>query len=171
MTLQDLIIKKESMGDSEQNREMLRSVMEFDLYADANDFLKKEVVRKGYKLSKTRLENLARAFRFSYQVFGRLLNRYLIKLEREANDTKPPRSDEAEYEREILKKVQAKCGTAILDNIKMEFKEPESRAERRQLAKEKKEYIGMLARAWFTHFVSACLGCAPDEHGDIPFKT
>lgn len=139
----------------QKTEKILRKAAEFDLYEDAKRFVADEMGEKGYRISKSRLENLSRAFRLSYDMFNKLLNNYLIRLQREAEETRGAREVNARRELDILKKIKAQCSLDILKGIPLGLEEPTSRAERKEQSKLKKEYTGELARAWFTHFVSA----------------
>lgn len=141
--------------NTQKAEEILRKAAEFDLYESAKRFVTDEMGEKGYRISKTRLENLSRAFRLSYDMFNRLLNNYLIRLQKEAEETRGAREINARRELDILKKIKAQCSLDILEGIPLGLEEPISRAERKEQSKLKKEYAGELAYAWFTHFVSA----------------
>jgi len=139
----------------QKTEKILRKAAEFDLYEDAKRFVANEMGKEGYRISKRRLKNLSRAFSLSYDMFNKLLNNYLIRLQREAEETRGAKEVNAKRKRDILKKIKAQCSLDILKGIPLGLEEPTSRAERKEQSKLKKEYTGELARAWFTHFVSA----------------
>ncbi len=156
---------KQEEKSSQEKEKTLREIMEFDLYSRANRFVKEKIVSeeegkmvsKGpqYRISKTRLENLSRAFRISYPAFNKLINNYITRLEREVIEASYIRAATAKRESEILKEIRTQCSPAIVEEDRLGFKETASRAERKVQAQQKEEYAGRLAHAWFTHFVSA----------------
>ena len=134
---------------------ILRQAIEFDLYESANRFVKNEIVKKGYRISMTRLNNLSRAFRISYVTFNKLLNNYLSRLQREMEEARGVRAASVRRNWEILKKIKVECSLDILERISLGLEKPASRAERKQQSGLKQEYVERLAPAWFVHFVSA----------------
>lgn len=141
--------------DSRKREETLRETMEFVLYARANDFVEKEIIENEYRISRTRLENLSRAFQVSFLAFDKIMNSYLARLAREAEEVSAIRALSIKREIEILKKIRAQCSMDILKGIPLGIEESSSRSERKRHANLKGEYAGRLAYAWFTHFVSA----------------
>ena len=134
---------------------ILRQAIEFDLYESADRFVKNEIVKKGYRISMTRLNNLSRAFRISYVTFNKLLNNYLSRLQREMEEARGVRAASVRRNWEILKKIKVECSLDILERISLGLEKPASRAERKQQSGLKQEYVERLAPAWFVHFVSA----------------
>lgn len=133
----------------------LRQAMEFDLYESANRFVRDEIVEGKYRISRTRLNNLSRAFRISYAIFNKLLNNYLSRVQREMEEARDVRAASARRDWEILKKIKTECSLDILKGIPLGFEKPSSRAERKRQSGLKQEYAARLAQAWFIHFVSA----------------
>ena len=100
----------------QKTEKILRKAAEFDLYEDAKRFVANEMGKKGYRISKRRLKNLSRAFSLSYDMFNKLLNNYLIRLQREAEETRGAKEVNAKRKRDILKKIKAQCSLDILYN-------------------------------------------------------
>ena len=134
---------------------ILRQTIEFDLYESSNRFVKNKIEKEGYRISRTRLDNLSRAFRISYVTFNKLLNNYLSRLQREMEEARGVRAVSARRNWEILKKIKAECSLDILEGISLGLEKPASRAERKRQSGLKQEYAARLAQAWFIHFVSA----------------
>jgi len=152
----DARTKTQEEYPQDQNREKtLRQAIEFDLYESANRFVNNEIVKKGYRISMTRLNNLSRAFRISYVTFNKLLNNYLSRLQREMEEVRGIRAASVRRNWEILKKIKVECGLDILERISLGLEKPASRAERKRQSGLKQEYVERLAPAWFVHFVSA----------------
>ena len=152
----DTRTKKQEEYSQDQNIEKkLRQAVEFDLYESANRFVKNEMVKKGYRISMTRLNNLSRAFRISYVTFNKLLNNYLSRLQREMEEARGVRAASVRRNWEILKKIKVECSLDILERISLGLEKPASRAERKRQSELKQEYVERLAPAWFIHFVSA----------------
>jgi hypothetical protein len=129
--------------------------MEFELYTRANSFVEEEIIKRNLRVSKTRLENLSRALGDSYSTFEKVLNSYLLRLQREAQDGPQTRSGAVRAELELLNKIKAQCGPDILRGLPLEQESKLSRSERKELAERKRGYMGRLTQAWFTHFASA----------------
>ena len=146
---------QEEYPQDQDIEKILRQAMEFDLYESANRFVKNEMENEGYRISRTRLNNLSRAFGISYVTFSKLLNNYLSRLQREMEETRGVRAASARRNWEILKKIKAECSLDILEGIPLGLEKPASRAERKRQSGLKQEYTERLTQAWFIHFVSA----------------
>lgn len=147
--------KQEEYSRDQDIEKIVRQAIEFDLYESASRFVKNEMGKKGYRISRTRLQNLSRAFRISYVTFNKLLNNYLSRLQHEMEEARGVRAATARRNWEILKKIKAECSLDVLEGLPLGLEKPASRAERKRQSGLKQKYAERLAQAWFIHFVSA----------------